>query len=269
MQNLTKIVLAGALICLATVVAVGTSAEAGNMSVQLAGDEVRYFSERITFGERLVHGATGDASMLVDDITYRVNMTPDSSFLQGAHLRHFTLADLDTHLRCDPSFVFGVVPGPICAGAAGDTLFYSGAQPPGSLGIEVQRWTKSSSGQYGLHLAEIAVGVPDRPFDGISHNLYAQLMAAEEEHLNSDGSGSGVGIGVGMMGWLANTSESRHFQTPEIIEGLGVELRHPNNSPAIAPYNVDVEVFIRGRIVFDASRPVKAPATAVHVASTP
>jgi hypothetical protein len=147
-------------------------------------------------------GPEEDWCLLIDDVTFTVDLNPELSE--------------DRHLL----FPYDTLWGP------GDQATYSVVGPSNDnakvhfspAGLFLARWARARGTLFRGFLGCGSVPVLDpgstfHSFDSISHTLYGQYVGRERDW--GDFEGTTATLSLGLAGF--NTSESRHYQTPELV----------------------------------------------------
>jgi hypothetical protein len=206
-------------------------AQAGNINVVIPAASVQYFSLELSMGQSVKYtGSIANTVWLIDDITYAVDLDPCNTE------DRCVMFDISMIRSCwDPI----IEPDPNAHG----WHQYPGLCDPHQViefsdwpGLNdyfrdytITRWARARATNFRAGLSNGPAGQVYGPyFDRVSHTMYGQLLARQ---VQSDGvktigegeimetqRGTAYGIGLGLGITAVQTSESRHYQTPEIIQ---------------------------------------------------
>jgi hypothetical protein len=225
-------------------VCLGTSALAGNYAAVVPTNSgIEYYSVEMHLGDRL-KTTTTDAQLLVDDITYAVEVVPDHSNIPTAVPLWLTpefLASYET--------TGGVITNNSNVGNALYSTAYSpttGTLPSGrTITFDTETWSVARFEYFAVEMQEVnGSNEFQRAFDETTQEFHGS-MYARLEHIPGGGRGDALGLGVSES--MATLSESRHYQTPHIVP-YGNEVRC--QSVGTGTYT-SVQVYVKGRVVVD------------------
>lgn len=222
-------------------------ARAGNVAAPKSAYEV--YNLELNLGEGFKFLGSGAVALVVDDVTYTVDMDPCDASARCV-LFDKASAGLDSDILNDSNGV--PTPGPN----------YEIFQGAGYIAI---RWAEARGTHFRADMLDQAgaageVGAPQHQrFDSISHTVYGQFLGREEIRWPlATGEGSGTGVGVGMSASVAVTpsSESRHYQTPYVQLGTVIRfdntIRPPPGTFTNSLY-VQAIAYVKGRVFFDSN----------------
>jgi hypothetical protein len=237
MRERTKFVLS--LVALGVAASSFREASAGNLCVTIPAPTVQYFSIDMSLGQYFDYtGSVPNAAVLIDDITYAVDLNPCNC---DDRCEMFTIDMLAG--PGDPIWPVGdplniVVPGDHSVMQASADLNFGDF----FRDFTITRWAHARGTLFRAELRNTVLGGLGPVFDRVSHTMYGQMIGRqletdgvatdvgggnfwsrvgdEEPIVNPIGfthrsTAYGVGMGVGVT--AVNTSESRHYQTPEIM----------------------------------------------------
>ena len=240
------------------------AARAGNLDLPTA----QYYSVVIAPGDSFYYGGSEtDVTLTVDDITYTAQIDPCDlfsrcEFFEESEVTPFS--DQDTFLNT----FYGPTTLPGVAGGLGTT----------SWGATQTVFANAvlAKGQFlRLEMSEGSAGGASVVFDAMSHSVYGEFIDKMKEKKASDHSvtewnrvpevSTGAGLvtetatatdamteAVGVSTWAVPTSESRHYQSPQIVQKVETNWNHVwlNNVTAISDYGTYREAFamVKGRV---------------------
>lgn len=267
MKDRTKVVLSGAALALA--VFCGVQAHAGNAVVAGA----QYFSLTMNSGSYFTYtGSDSDAVLLVDDVTYSTDINPADAMTRYAYW--------SPNLVGPPPITNG---NPV-AGLAALGLVYTVAR---GTSYHAEMWESTATG----------TGV--QFFDAIAHATHSELFVMHDDYeaprfdlpppgffvgpigavppglrstnryrtaVNESAAPELVTVkgvtGVGLSSWAVQTSESRHYQSPQVVQyGRRVYFGEPASTRKYA----SAKVYVKGRVILDINA---APVESVDVTVT-
>jgi hypothetical protein len=267
MRNRTKFLVAGLLVTVAGLFVY--DAQAGNLA---STPSTEYFYVYLSGGQYFKYtGSAEEPTILIDDVTFVG--TADVPCPGELHCSFLDITgqvgdlglDIELESGFGPSMTQGAAPGGTAtmfttseAHATQHTDFYSFArtwfngmglidsgEPGGGFAsINIDTW-----GSYGF----AATAVRERVDTSMFKEQWVAWRAGEGGGTNvggAGGAGVGVGTGVGLAGWETVVTQSRHYQTPYIVQGTRVYLARPiGNGPG-------GNAHIKGRIILN---PAEAP----------
>jgi len=249
MRTRTKACIAFAALVVAA--AAVTDARAGNVAAPVMAFEV--YNLELNLGEGFKYLGTNAAALVVDDITYTVDMDPCDTSGRCVMFDHETTSQVGDGMLVPP-------PGPV----GNSQLLYAG---PNSFVI---RWAEAKGTHFRADMLDQAgaageVGAPQHQrFDSISHTVYGQFLGREEYHYPTGSSAEavmGMGVGISASVDITPSSQSRHYQTPYVQLGALIRfdntIRPPPGTFTNSLY-VQAIAYVKGRVFTDpAAAPVR------------
>lgn len=245
MRNGTKIIVA--LVALALGGALVGSADAGN--AQIASAE--YFSLAIGPGGYISYtGTDPDATLLVDDLTFAADLD---------------VCDLDSRCVLFEDYYFGVPIDEMDSNATGS--IGSGNFFTNSYHRILTRFVEARGEYYRATVSDVNTSNVGPAFDAFSHNVYAYLaMKSRDESASferfvstepagpmgpvlqhsASGSTHAIAEAIAITSWAVPTSESRHYQTPHIIQNDRILFTVVNGYTGAVLY-------VKGRVILEAA----------------
>jgi hypothetical protein len=259
MKKLTRLLAAAAVVGLVTVTV--KDALAGNLAGQInpgqgwGGQVASWFSVVMTPTQVLSFNAqaSGGRYMLIDDVTYSVDVRPYQSVTPpatngfGARVAAFSFGDL---YGVEELYGSNIVPMPGPPPMPSFLSYLSGSLF-GVIQWDAEVWSNAKGDWFALELQNWfppAVYPPNGmayPFDRVSHTANIQ-MAGREVWFNDYQQQTGLGLGMSISQSISNKSESRHYHTPVMCL--------PSSQvrcvvPAGASSYTNARIYIKGRIV--------------------
>jgi hypothetical protein len=226
------------------------------VSIVSSNTGIQYFSVKIDgiLGKRLKSTTYGATQMLIDDITYGIEIQPDP------------YTPVVYPLWSPPEFNASYETGP-----SSGTVFplsytvWSVVLAPGSLpsgrtiNYDIEVWSNARANPYQEQMQEVDnSGVFVRALDG-ARQYQGGNLHGRAEHVPGGSRGDAASVQVAES--LVTLSGSRHFKTPHIITT-------PNECKIggpIASGLVKIEVYVKGRVVVDAGDAlVESSSVVVH-----
>lgn len=220
----------------------------GNLQTQ----PIQYFSVELKDNEVLHYtGLEEETVILIDDITYSAWMEPTVS---ETHVGYFSQFDWSPQ---PPEWNFTIL-----AGEYGDFHY-----------TYWRRWAESGGSDFGAYLVENGGNGPEGIFDRFTHSTHAEFVGERDKEAfaqwqvfgtvdfgcGAGGAGGlGLGVGLGMGMWATPTSQSRHYQTPQIVAhgnyvAFVVEAPAPGSNAPTAYKRARCN--IKGRIILSSQNP--------------
>lgn len=243
-----------ALAAAASVGVVGT-ADAGNITPPT----VECFSVVLDPDEFLSYtGTEPTATILIDDVTYSAHIDPCDTF---GRCEFFATSDIGGFAQDVSTFNSNNSNGFAINGQPSVTSSYSS--------FTLARWAKAKGAYLSAHLTEETSLGATSDFDAFSHTLYGEAAgvlrertsgtkeaatgapgwAIQEVTWQSATATDAISHTMGFSTWAVQTSESRHYQTPQVVQDDGKV--HFSLQQATSDYGsyVEARVFIKGRVI--------------------
>lgn len=249
-------------------------AYAGNVAATSApNSDVQLFSVEMNLGDYLGYvGSTAGAAVLIDDLTYSVELDPCCALPECEMFRPTDILEghwdgnnsSEVHAGIDPQH---------------ETLWQSAFL--GGFGNYAMRWAFARGTSFRACMYNGASGmIGGGAFDMVSHQIYGETIGRERgvgfisAWVPEPGpdvelpSISSVTTSVSLAIAMVNTSESRHYQTPEVFyTGSNPPSSSTDfiqfvsdwdrlNGGNFCEYNT-AKVCVKGRIVLSSSAPVR------------
>lgn len=217
------------------------SAEAGNV----ASGASEYYSVIMTPGDYLSYtGSPQTHTILVDDITYATQINPCNTATRCMIFTSEDFGQYDSNsTQLDP--LRYIINGQEVTVGFTFTM------------VSAAR-TSIARGQYMAAYLIESNGTNNIRFDETSHSVWAQLVAKSKRERTTwnfgdvafpDGVGATVSVAeaLSITSWAVPTSESRHYQTPHIVQDGG---RVTFSLDAAWAAYANARCFVKGRIFF-------------------
>jgi hypothetical protein len=197
-----------------------------------------YFSIVMSPTQTLSFTSTNSYYMLVDDITYSADLRPYSAGPgYGSRVVAFAFSELygveEVYGTPNPNPFPPTPPMPTFLSFLDGYLF-------NVIVWDAEKWTNAKGDWFALQLVNNGVG-----FDRFSHSANIQ-MVGRQVWFNDVAQTTALGVGMSISQAIVNTSESRHYQTPQICtSGTTVTATLPSGA---SPYT-NALIYIKGRVV--------------------
>lgn len=244
-----------------------SSARAGNLDLPLP--TCLYYSVMLQAGEAFRYtGTEGDYTLTVDDITYTVAIDPCDLFERCAFFPESEItAAFSDSTRFEPPTITGPTTAPGFAGGISTSTSFS---QNSYLNQVITKGAYLRLEMYEGPLGVVNTG-GDLTFDAVSHSVYGTFLEKMKERKASSQNVTVFGIGpeegitatavathamtdsIAVSTWAVQTSESRHYQSPQIVQRGGETNSNYvclMNTGAATDYGVyqQAQAMVKGRV---------------------